>query len=271
MQDRLYGTDRYWIDRYERGSRDDETDEWLLGWQELSPLVSVGRGDGVVDLGCGNSPLCFDLLQDHPESSVLAIDIAPGAVQQLRQEQTRRVRRGEASAARATLACFDACVAEAWTAAPSLPPRGCSVLIDKSTTDGLLCDTKHGAARVRSIYAHAGRLLRASASVLVVSWRDPSDGLDWLVDIVLGGLRQSELPPAGEGGEGDESTRSHWSVDAHTVQRGGAAGPTAYVIRRRPRRVMRRRVSGRQTDDDKQGEDDLVVRQHVHEVETRYS
>ena len=92
------------------------------------------------------------------------MDIAPGAVEQLRKTQALRLRRNEASASQVTLACFDACDASAW---PSLP-GSFGVLIDKSTTDGLLCDTRRGAARVRSIYALAGRLLCPTAVVAVV-------------------------------------------------------------------------------------------------------
>ena len=64
---RSYGRDAYWIDRYARGDGgEDRTDEWLLGWCHLQPLLSsmLGHDAVVLDLGCGVSPLCFDLLRE---------------------------------------------------------------------------------------------------------------------------------------------------------------------------------------------------------------
>ena len=46
------------------------------------------------------------------------------------------------------------------------------------------------------------------------------DGLEWLVDLVLGGLRQGQAEAEAEA---LEERRFHWSLDVHSVVRGGGA------------------------------------------------
>ena len=157
---RAYGSNTYWIERYaKRQATDDETSEWLIAAAQLGPLLSemLPRDAAVLDVGCGNSPLVFDLLRDsiHGENSrALAVDIAPVAIQDMTDEQRARIRRGEASARRVALLCADL----------TQPPAGWleenrsayDASIDKSTTDGMLCDTRRGAQRVRALYGVVG-------------------------------------------------------------------------------------------------------------------
>ena len=81
---RCYGEDAYWIQRHDRAraSAEDETDDWLLSWAVLQPLLEryVARSAAVLDLGCGVSPLALDMLRGHLDASgrVTALDIAPG-------------------------------------------------------------------------------------------------------------------------------------------------------------------------------------------------
>ncbi len=174
----------------------------------------------------------------------------------MQRERRLRVERGEVSACRVELAVIDACCADAW--APHIAAgRRYDALVDKSTTDGLLCDTRLGAERVRAIYSNVGSLLAGAALVVVVSWRDPSLGLEWVVDLVLGGLRQAERRC--EHGDCAYS----WTLDVHSIQGHGSrgTGPHVYMLRRRPRRVMRRRATGRRLG---HADNDLTVRQYVH-------
>ena len=40
-ESRAYGDDNYWINRFEKSSsNDEETDEWLLSWSQLSPVLT---------------------------------------------------------------------------------------------------------------------------------------------------------------------------------------------------------------------------------------
>lgn len=251
---RDYGAASYWRARYAAGSKDDShTDEWLLAWQQLQPLLEdeIERSARVVDLGCGTSKLCFDLLSTHLDEagSVLALDNAPGAISELEREKARRVRRGEASASRATLRCM-----EAWDV------KGCfDVAIDKSTTDGLLCDGHRGAGRVRRMYASVGEALSPRALVVVVSWRGCDDGLGWLLESAVEGLRQGSARGQYAG------CRWCWSIDVHAPSDlAAAAAPHVYLVRRRPRRFSPRTAVRRHGEGRDEEQDALVVREHWH-------
>ena len=278
---RTDGNDDYWVSRYARRSTsaaDDETDEWLLSWDHLRPLLApaVPVAASVLDLGCGTSTLALDMLRDHliTGGSVTAVDLAPAAIDAQRAEQQRRTRRGQPSASRCTLVCADAAAPGALT--------GCSfdAVLDKSTTDGLLCDTRNGASRVRRMYEAVGRTLRPSAVVAVVSWRDPQsdEGVAWLVDLVWGGLRQAQEATTATAGPG-ASERWRWSLDVHSpVLADGSSGPHVYLLRRRVLRASprqrRRHVStgggegageGGGEDDGREVEEELSMKLHVHE------
>ena len=175
---RDYGSDAYWVRRHDRGKKrrkadddeDDTTDEWLLSWAQLQPLLAseLPRGAAIVDLGCGMSPLALDLLHDIEDDNnlrVLAVDIASGAIKHQTKLQAERLKRGEHSAHRATFAVLDV-TADLDSTRQALAP--CDVAVDKSTTDGLLCDVKHGAARVLLVAGDADGLaarLRAGRRV----------------------------------------------------------------------------------------------------------
>jgi SAM-dependent methyltransferase len=280
---RAYGSNTYWIERYaKRQATDDETSEWLIAAAQLGPLLSemLPRDAAVLDVGCGNSPLVFDLLRDsiHGENSrALAVDIAPVAIQDMTDEQRARIRRGEASARRVALLCADL----------TQPPAGWleenrsayDASIDKSTTDGMLCDTRRGAQRVRALYGVVGAVLRPAAKAVIVSWRAPEDGLAWLLDVVLGGLRSAETP---------HSEVFSWSLDIHSLcvddeeasadaHANAPPPPHVYLLSRRPRRVSRRIAAARNVrvataaaaaaaDNTPDEQPTLTVRQHWHTV-----
>ena len=250
-ESRAYGDDNYWINRFEKSSsNDEETDEWLLSWSQLSPLLDLPPNATVIDLGCGTSSLPIDLLQNIEDARVIAVDIAPGAI----KHQRERMRQSDNKvASRLLLSTCDATVPGA-----RLTDAGsASCSIDKSTTDGLLCDTAKGAARVRAMYSNIARELAPTALVVVCSWRDPEsdDGLEWLTDLVLGGLADGE----------EAEALSRWSLDIHTIVSGEVRGPHVYLLQRRPlRRSKRARAPSSETESGV--EEDLRVRLHVHET-----
>lgn len=259
---REYGSDEYWITRHgnrkKRKRDDDVTDEWLLSWETLQPLLADcwPSGASVLDLGCGTSPLALDLVHDT-DARVHAIDIAPGAVQHQQEEQRARRARGDKTASRASFDVVDV------TRPGSLGNAAYDACIDKSTTDGLLCDTKGGAERVRSMYVNVGAALRPDTVVAVCSWRDPDgdEGLEWLVDVVFGGLQAGAATQP-------SCPSPYWTLDAHTfVSCSGVRGPHVYVLRRRSLRRSSRIQSGaaEEGDGDAVEAAELRMRCHLHE------
>ena len=265
---RAYGTDEYWIERHARVvanevGADDETTEWLLDASQLAPLLEdlLPRDAAIVDIGCGTSTLALDLLRDTiagDDGRALAIDIAPAAIAALADERRARLRQGEASAKRAEFLCADLTrPSAAWREASR---GGFDASFDKSTTDGMLCDTRLGAQRVRELYRAVGGALRPRAMVVVISWRAPDDGLEFITDVVLAGLvaARPEDP-------------AFWSIDIHSIGTeggGNTSTPHIYVLSKRPRRVLRRRAMGRASSNGGGGMAEQVasmtVRQHWH-------
>ena len=182
-EQREYGEDAYWIRRHDRKRKraEDVTDEWLLSWAALRPLLAdspVQRGGGatVLDLGCGTSPLALDLLRDHDATRIVGVDIAPGAIDHQLREQRSREAKGEAGASRASFAVVDV------TRPDALRGASYDACIDKSTTDGLLCDTKRarsqGGHNTASCRARVARVstLRACCRVSCVGCALTMDG-----------------------------------------------------------------------------------------------
>ena len=274
---RSYGSDTYWITRYERETGEDETDEWLFSWSNLKPLLRLPKSAALVDLGCGTSALCLDAVGDACDIRAVGVDIAPAAIGFQRAEQKIRAKERGSRYSHAEFICKDLCQQRAWEAADHASFDAC---IDKATTDGLLCDTKRGAARVRAMYRAIAPALRPEALVVVLSWRSPQiDGVEWCIDCVLGGLREGSASrdngASGEADDGDALTNSAWTLDVHSVVReeeeegeaadGDAQGPHVYLLRRRSRRRSRRKhAAAQRAGGDDSLEEELEMRHHLH-------
>lgn len=219
-----YGDVSFWEERHARGER-----EWYFGGDVLLPLLSsaLPRDASIVDVGCGSSTLCFDLAA-HFKGRVLATDAAPTAIAALRAAQAS-AESGASSARRVELIVADA-------VSLKLEAAAWDCCVDKGTLDALLSDKKAGAARVGAMYESAARWLRPECSVVIVSWRQPQDGLEWLTQLVLGALSSQGRAPEGRA--------FRWSVAIHALDARRQAelhfpapAPLAYLIRRR---VVRR-------------------------------
>ena len=277
---RDYGSLQYWQRRYAvaEGVREEQTDEWFISWLHLAPCCAahIPKDSACVDLGCGTSGLAFDMLANHLTSgTVFAVDDANGAIVQMQAEKTKREKSGSQSArqsaSRATFQCEDV----------TLLNGSFGVSMDKGTTDAMLCDSTNGAARCKAMYAAVASTfgLRASAVAVVVSWRDATeDGLDWLVELVVGGLKEGSASES-IAAYTDEKTGLDavavgcawsWQLDIHSAESGtdGQTSPSVYVVRRSTRRVSQRLMAARSAavEEGEQGETaSLAVRQHLYE------
>ena len=257
---------------------EEQTNEWFVSWLHLAPCCAahISKDAACVDLGCGTSDLAFDMLANHlTTGKVLAIDDANGAIMQMQAEKTRRQKRSYGSvgqsASRATFLCEDV----------ALLTGSFDVSMDKGTTDAMLCDATNGVARCKAMYVAVASTfgLRAFAVAVVVSWRDPSeDGLDWLVELVIGGLKEGSASES-IAAYTDETTGLHvaavgcawsWQLDIHSADLGtdGQSSPSVYVVRRSTRRVSQRPTKARAAAAEAGQLVDttsLIVRQHVYE------
>ena len=178
----------------------------MLSFTLRTPRSHVFERPGNRSQGCGTSTLPLDLCHDLEGSSVLAVDLAPAAIAAQQAAQEARVASGDQTARRVEFRCADAC-ASAWARAGI----AVDVVVDKSTTDALLCDGRRGEDRVRDMYAAVGAVLRPAALVAVVSWRNPQeDGVDWLVRCVLSGLMRAAT--------GATTASTTWALDIHSVR-----------------------------------------------------
>lgn len=78
-----YGQSKYWEDRYKEK---DEQYEWFLSWDSIYPSIKDHLSQHVekcLNLGCGNSPMCVDML-NCGICSVVNIDISQTVINQMR-------------------------------------------------------------------------------------------------------------------------------------------------------------------------------------------
>ena len=277
---REYGSLQYWEQRYGVAGdvKEEQTDEWFISWLHLAPCCAahIAKDSACVDLGCGTSGLAFDMLANHLTSgTVLAIDDANGAIVQMQAEKIQRQKSGSEStrqsASRATFLCEDV----------TLLTGSFSVSMDKGTTDAMLCDPENGAARCKAMYAAVASTfgLKASAVAVVISWRDPTnDGLDWLLELVVGGLKEGSASES-IAAFTDQSTGLHvgavgcawsWQLDIHSAESrlDGQTSPSVYVVRRSTRRVSQRPTAARAATAVARQQVEmanLTVRQHLYE------
>jgi|Transcript_9475 SAM-dependent methyltransferase len=234
-QERAYGAQSYWQQRYlDSGECSDRTDEWLLEWQQLEPLfdAALQPGDAVLDVGCGNSTLCFHLANAFG-GRVVALDNAPAAISELSRikESWRGLNAGH----------VELVVGDAMKLHKAVG-SGFDAVVEKSTSDAILCDRARGAARVACMYRQISLAMKADAVCFIISYRQPDEGLEWLSECVLPALI-----------EGAASPHCHYAVDIHIVD--GPQGdepppPAVYEIRRRQRRVMDRPSKLRRMDNE---------------------
>ena len=239
--ERRYGSLDYWKQRYDaererRGGgrkrrRDDEdaTNEWLLSYSELRPLVrralsGAGSEARVLDLGCGTSRFLADLRADGHRGELVGIDLAGLELAEAR---------GLGTAVDVKLIEADVCnCAEVLGSAGAGGP-GFDLVVDKSTTDALLCDVQHGMSTVRKAMAQVAKLVLPGGCLFLVSHNSlPPDERGrngqskrrpaWF-NAVVRGLQEGEAA----------GSAMQWALEVHRPA--STSGPTVYLFRRQRR------------------------------------
>jgi SAM-dependent methyltransferase len=166
-----YGDKAYWEGLY--AAEAGRTDEWLLSWAAIAPLITSAapRAATVLHLGCGNSTLGEEMHQaGYPQ--VVNIDYAEAAVRQLRARAVGK--RGlfylvmDARALAFADGTFD-------------------LVVEKGTLDAIACLDEEDA--VERAVGQAWRVLRPGGLLVSLSMRVPRSrlsrlappGTDWRV------------------------------------------------------------------------------------------
>ena len=221
---------------------DDVTDDWFLSFAQLAPLFeracarSGGRRAAVLDVGCGTSPFLADAAAAGHRGALTGIDTAGIA------EATAA---GRTAGGRVTLRKLDA-----RRCGKHFGSNAFDVVVDKGTTDAMLCAEKTGAADVRATMRQVGAMLRPRGALLLVSWRglvgeDDDDaaaaahaaggGAAMLADVAAGLLAGANGPRGAGAASG--ATSFSFAVEAHCAE-GAAHGPHGppwvFLVRKRP-------------------------------------
>ena len=206
-------------------------------YEELKPLLKGVvtkrmKHGAVLDLGCGVSYLFGDMLADGFDGSLTGIDYVSSVIRQ----QTKvypvdlfpSIEFKECNALK-LLSHFE--------------KDSFSLIIDKATSDGMLCSPET-AAKTPLMYKAVAQLLKLTGVYIIASVHAPEEEA-WLSDLLLPSLVQA-------------CPQNKWLIQVHTPLDQDAAGdmenPFVYVIRKHGR--FTRSASA---DDGKRGLEDAVA------------
>eukprot|EP00128_Syssomonas_multiformis_P016383 Colp12_sorted_trinity150504_noHs@5366 len=211
MDDRKYGRQEYWSERYTKYfSKEDEdiTEEWYFGYEDLKPIIEdhlkkIKKGGTVVDVGCGVSSFFSDMLDDgFNKLKLVGIDYVESVVEHMKKAQPG-----------AEFLKLDACN----EMHGHFGGDSVDLIFDKATTDGLLCgpssssksedeqeppakkqkvskgkSTKRAKAEtdgqesVIKMYENIAKVLKPGGAILMITVNNPLD--DWFQKCVLNPL-----------------------------------------------------------------------------------
>ncbi|CAM9511911.1 unnamed protein product [Choristocarpus tenellus] len=221
-----YSSSSYWEQRYREGV----SWEWYFGFQQLQPLFErfVPKTARVLEVGCGDKPLAWDLRADGYTGKICSFDFAPSVISQLDKEKKDCMEKRDDTDTEFMVKVMDAREVE-------FEANSFDLVVDKGTIDAMLC-SEEGKDNARLICCEAGRVLAWDGWFMVVSHVSPdtAEGMELLSEALLVGLRDST--PASE---------SMWSVDAHCgagsdeEDREEERTPCVYMIQKRKRRFTR--------------------------------
>ncbi|CAM9411450.1 unnamed protein product, partial [Ectocarpus sp. 12 AP-2014] len=213
-----YSLMQVWDKRYQDGV----SVEWYCGFEHVRPLFErfVPKESSVLEVGCGDKPLAWDLRDAGYTGKITSFDFSPTVIERLLLEARSCDRKR-----------LDAGVDFQVLDARDLPFEDGSfdLVVDKGAVDAMLCDDA-GQDNAREICLEAARVVAPGGWFVVVSHIHPytPEGMALLSEVLVPGLRESSssLSSVGEGGgcEGKEGEYEEayeyeevysWSVDVH--------------------------------------------------------
>mmetsp|Transcript_8825 Transcript_8825/g.16182 ORF Transcript_8825/g.16182 Transcript_8825/m.16182 type:complete len:260 (-) Transcript_8825:309-1088(-) len=219
QEPRAYADPSYWDSRYSRETQDDETDEWCLDFNDLTPIFEGLRrvpDDGiVVDIGCGSSTFLFDARAAGWECDLLGLDYSQVAV----DVQTSKAKE------LGCLVSFERCDVAALD--QRFEPDSVDMFVDKMTMDAIL-HGEDGEALVSGLAASIARALKAGGVWVLVSQMHVEENEEFFGEL---------LESLGKG------ALAHWHVTAHLSS--GDSGIHVYTFLKQGKHSMALRRPGR--------------------------
>ena len=264
MSDRLYGEKSYWDERYSSGfNESNETDEWLLSFGDIEPilqnLLMFGHHSRVLDVGCGNSKLLRDMRMSGHTGKLVGIDISGiNAAKEACDGHDIIIMEADGRT------CYKHSIFE---------ENSFDVILDKSTIDAMLCDTKNGMRNIREYANQVSYMCNPGGCFFVISHNHPGtadcDNEDELDE------KEAEAEAEEVMGEwlreivkGLTSNGNSWNLDIHSSDPGcdddeskdqdqeAVPFPNIYVFTKARRSTRRRRVKRKRKVDKNNIKDD---------------
>eukprot|EP00752_Nemacystus_decipiens_P002602 g2435.t1 len=193
--------------------------EWYCGLDHVLPLFErfVPKDSRVLDVGCGDKPLAWDMRDAGYTGRITSFDLSPTVINKLVEESRscarKRLHHGvEFRVLDARKLPFDA--------------GSFDLVVDKGTVDAMLCD-KTGKESARATCREAARVAAPGGWYIVVSHAHPStaEGMEVLSETLVPALLESSYStPVGRKGtkegqeeDDDDGCRQDffWSIDVH--------------------------------------------------------
>lgn len=247
-----YGDEEYWDDRY----RSNINHTWYFEYVTLKPLLQrvLKKVDSVLEIGCGDAPLCEGIVNDDHKGVVFGIDFSRKIIDDLNSKQkiptslrptsNSSVTSSSSSVSKVSYQYMDA-------RKLTFDSNSFDVLIDKGTCDAMLSDPNQNKAfrNVKEILSESFRVLRKGvvssqesdptftyqpSHFVLISHMHPesTEFLDFYTNCLVPATLSTKV--------NDPSVLLAWMIDAHVSEQGDTYGPTVYVISCQVRRSSSR-------------------------------
>ncbi|CAN0178333.1 unnamed protein product [Scytosiphon promiscuus] len=157
----------------------------------------------VLDVGCGDKPLAWDLRDAGYSGNITGFDFSPTVIEKLSAEARSCDRKK-----------LDVGVEFMVLDARDLPFEAGSfdLVVDKGTVDAMLCDSS-GKDNARAICREAARVAAPGGWFVIVSHIHPStiEGVELMTETLLPALQDAASVSEGQ----DETEAFFWTVDVH--------------------------------------------------------
>jgi len=216
---RNYDRKQYWNDHYAAKLKgqsldedDDHTDEWYFSYSDISDVLKsylkqYHRNSSVLDIGCGLSKIFDELSNDHFIGPFVGIDYSSIVINQCNQIKTNKN-------------YYYLTLDMTQKQRPSLPINSFGLIIDKSTTDGILFNKKH-LSTISNMYEHASNFLSSNGIFIIITLKTVDD-TEWFEDCLIPALIR-----------GSQNQQTKFIIHFHqcvTYTDGTENGPNIFVI-----------------------------------------